>query len=231
MTVQATFRPVAEHALLVSFADEISEAAHTRVLALDQAIADAAPTGVVETVPALVNLLVCFDVMKTDHAAVEHAVRGLLREAGTQSVEGTTHRVEVCYETPFGPDLDAIAGATGLSQEAVINAHLDGDYRVLMYGFAPGYAYMAGVPDAIGVPRKPAPVRDVPAGSVIIAGPQCLVTTLVMPTGWSIIGRSPTQILKGDAERPFLFDVGDRVVFERIGLDRFQRRMSEAADV
>jgi inhibitor of KinA len=71
-------------------------------------------------------------------------------------------------------------------------------------------------------------VRDVPAGSVIIAGPQCLVTTLTMPTGWSIIGRSPTRILTGDPERPFLFDVGDRVTFERIDLATFESAQKEA---
>ncbi|WP_443089964.1 5-oxoprolinase subunit B family protein [Yoonia sp.] len=224
--MQATFRPVAEHALLVSFAAEISEAAHAQVLTLEQAIATAAPAGVVETVPALVNLLVCFDVLTTDHAAVELAVRALLREPHSEGVSGRTHRVAVCYEPPFAPDLDAVASATGLGAEAVINAHLAGDYHVLMYGFAPGYAYLGGLPDSIRVPRKPAPVRDVPAGSVIIAGSQCLVTTLVMPTGWSIIGRSPTPILTGQADRPFLFDVGDRVVFDRIGLDACERLMS-----
>ncbi|MGB5870551.1 MAG: carboxyltransferase domain-containing protein, partial [Albidovulum sp.] len=60
-------------------------------------------------------------------------------------------------------------------------------------------------------------------GSVIIAGPQCLITTLTMPTGWSIIGRSPTRILTGDPTHPFLFDVGDRVSFERIDLATFKR--------
>ena len=91
----------------------------------------------------------------------------------------------------LAPDLGAVANATGLTEEAVINAHLAGDYKVLMYGFAPGYAYLAGVAKAIQVPRKQSAVRDVPAGSVIIAGPQALVTTIIMPTGWSIIGRSP----------------------------------------
>ena len=60
-------------------------------------------------------------------------------------------------------------------------------------------------------------MRGVAAGSVIIAGAQCLVTTLTMPTGWWVIGRSPTRILTGDAARPFLFDVGDRVRFRRVG--------------
>jgi inhibitor of KinA len=90
-----------------------------------------------------------------------------------------------------------------------------------MYGFAPGYAYLAGVPLAIQRPRKPSPLRGIAAGSVLIAGPQCLVTTLTMPTGWWIIGRSPTAILTDDGERPFLFDIGDRVRFRRISRDTF----------
>jgi inhibitor of KinA len=64
-------------------------------------------------------------------------------------------------------------------------------------------------------------VRGVAAGSVIIAGPQCLVTTLTMPTGWWIIGRSPTRILTSDPARPFLFDVGDKVRFRRISRAEF----------
>ncbi len=224
------FKPIADHALLVSFADQISDAAHAEVLALDHALQARPPAGMTETIPALVNLLIDFDVSETDHGAVETHVRGLLDGLQSRDVAGTPRKVQVCYEGSLAPDLGAVASATGLSEEAVINAHLAGDYRVLMYGFAPGYAYMAGIPEAIQVPRKPAPVRDVPAGSVIIAGPQCLVSTLKMPTGWSIIGRSPTQILFNDPDRPFLFDVGDRVAFERIDLATFERLSAEMAD-
>ena len=42
-----------------------------------------------------------------------------------------------------------------------------------------------------------------------------------MPTGWWIIGRSPTPILRDGEERPFLFDIGDRVRFRRIGRAAF----------
>jgi inhibitor of KinA len=51
----------------------------------------------------------------------------------------------------------------------------------------------------------------------MIAGPQCLITTLPMPTGWWVIGRTPLRVLDADAEQPFLFDPGDRVRFTRIG--------------
>lgn len=221
------FRAIADHALLVSFATEISDEAHAKVVALDLAIAAHKPAGVIETVPALVNLLVSFDPLMTDHSTVEGHVRSCLTDLKLQHRVGVPRKVHVCYETPFAPDLTAIAAATGLSIDAVINAHLAGDYDVLMYGFSPGYAYLSGVPQPIQVPRKPAPVRDVPAGSVIIAGPQCLITTLTMPTGWSIIGRSPTAILTGDPHHPFLFDVGDQVTFERIDLAAFERLSKE----
>ena len=99
----------------------------------------------------------------------------------------------------------------------MINAHVSASYRVSMYGFAPGFAYLSGVPDAIQVPRKSSAVRDIPAGSVLIAGPQCLTTTLIMPTGWSIIGRTDVQIITDNPEKPFLYDVGDYVTFQRVG--------------
>ncbi len=214
--MQPHFKAIADHALLVTFADEISDGAHRAVLALDAALAKNAPDGMIETVPAMVNLLVSFDPIATDHSALKDHIVSIFEGPGAGRLVGTNRTVQVCYEGPFSPDLVAVSDATGLSPEAVINAHLAGDFRVLMYGFSPGYAYLSGVAEAIQVPRKPTPIRDVPAGSVIIAGPQCLVTTLTMPTGWSILGRSPTAILTGDPNAPFLFDVGDNVTFERI---------------
>lgn len=227
--MEPQFTAIADHALLVTFADEISDGAHAAVIALDKAIAIAPPVGLIEVVPALVNFLVSFDPLITDHLKVEAHVRDCMKDLKIQEIVGVQRRVQVCYEAPFAPDLDSVAAMKGVSTDVVIKAHLEGDFHVLMYGFAPGYAYLSGVAEGIQVPRKAAPVRNVPAGSVIIAGPQCLVTTLTMPTGWSIIGRSPTPILTGDPSHPFLFDVGDRVTFERIDLARFERMCKETA--
>lgn len=221
------FVPIADHALLVEFASEIGDAATASVVALDRAIARHPVPGALEVVPAYVNLLIDFDPVVTDHDLVESAVRELLSHADDVDVSSRRHVVHVCYDDPFGPDLAAVAETAGLGVEAVIAAHLAGEYRVVMYGFAPGYAYMAGVDPRIRVARKPAPVRGVAAGSVIIAGPQCLITTIEMPTGWSIIGRSATRVLRPDAAEPFLFDVGDRVVFERVDRATFDRLVAE----
>lgn len=215
------YRPVADHAILVEFAEAIAEAPHQAVLGLDAALALAPFAGFREAVPAYVNLLVDFDPAVTTHAAVIAHLRALVAAGGrAEAAAPRLHRVEVCYDPPFAPDLAAVAQQTGLTPEAVIAAHLAGDYRVYLYGFAPGYAYLGGLPEALHLDRKAAPVPGVAAGSVIIAGAQALVTTLTMPTGWWVIGRSPTAILTGEPQRPFLFDVGDRVEFCRVGADR-----------
>ena len=207
------FRAVAEHGLLVEFGARIDDVTHAAVLALDRALAANPFAGFAEAVPAYVNLLVRFNPMVTDHRAVEVALRALIKATPTEGVQGTRRVVDVVYD---GPDLDEVARRCGLSPEAVIAAHLGGDYQVALYGFAPGYAYLSGVPKAIALPRKEAAVRGVASGSVIIAAGQCIVTTLTMPTGWWIIGHSPTVILDPQGARPFLFDVGDRVAFRRL---------------
>ena len=223
------FKPVADHAVLVTFGTEIAEDTHRAVLALDRALMADPPEGMIETVPALVNLLVDFGPLVTDHAAITSDISERLTGLRIETVTGQERVVQVCYDAALAPDLAAVAKATGLSREAVIAAHLSGDYRVLMYGFVPGYAYLGGVPAPIRVPRKPSPVRDIPAGSLLIAGPQCLVTSLTMPTGWSVIGRSPTRIMTRNEARPFFFDVGDTVRFERIDRADFDRLTRESA--
>ena len=209
------FTPMAEHSLLVEFGEKIDRAINDRVLALDAALAAAPFDGFLEAVPTYASLLIRFDPLVADHRTAEGHARGLLgRKSAARKT--TPREVEVCYDADLAPDLSVVAEMTGLSEEAVIAAHLSGRYEVFMYGFAPGYAYLAGVPSALHLPRKPSAIRGIAAGSVLIAGPQCLVSTLTMPTGWWIIGRSPTRILTEDATRPFLFDVGDPVTFKRI---------------
>ena len=218
------FCALAEHGLLVEFGAEIAEAIHARVRALDAALAADPPAGMIETVPAYAGLLIRFDPLVTDHAAVEAAARARLAAPPPVARAAAPRAVEVCYEGDLAPDLAEVAARTGLTPEAVIAAHLAGEYRVYMYGFAPGYAYLAGVPAALQLPRKTAAQRDIPAGSVLIAGPQCLVSTLKMPTGWWIIGRSPTEILTDDPARPFLFEVGEAVRFTRLTRAEFDAR-------
>lgn len=208
------FVPVGDSAVLVEFPGLDADAAWHRVQALDARVN--ALDVVSETCPGLVNLLLRFDPLVTDHDAIEHAVRALPTRPAEQLVPAE-HVLDVRYGGADGFDLDAVASATGLSADGVAAAHAAAAYQVRMYGFAPGYAYLGGVPPELRLPRKPTAVRDVAAGSVIIANDLCLVTTLTMPTGWWVIGRCSTPILTPHADRPARFAVGDSVRFRPIG--------------
>ncbi len=214
----ASFKPVADCAVLVEFGTIVDDDTNRLVIALDQAIASSNIRGVNEVIPGMVNILVNFDPLQTTHVDIQNAVEALLPLNQQTTATGKQHLVNICYEAPFSPDLNDVADARNMSVEAVINAHVGASYRVSMYGFAPGFAYLSGVPDAIQVPRKTSPVRDIPAGSVLIAGPQCLTTTLIMPTGWSIVGRTDVQVITEEPDKPFLYDVGDHVTFRRVGI-------------
>lgn len=210
-----TFRPAGSGAVLADFGGAIEDDVFARVVALDRALSAQPSAWLLETTPAYTSLLIVFDPLLTDHAAVTQHIQSLDVPPADLAV-ATTHTIPVCYEGDAAPDIDAVAATLDLSTEAVIAAHLAGDYRVFMYGFAPGYAYLGGVPAALKLPRKAAAVRGHPIGSVMVAGPQCLITTLDMPTGWWVIGRTPARVLDAASDKPFLFEPGDRVRFTRI---------------
>ena len=209
-------RPMGDQGILVEFGDRINTAIHERVLSFDAQLRASPFRGFTESVPAYASVYVGYDCLVTDLNTVVVAAKKILDTASSVPLSERRIAVQVCYDQPFAPDLIAVADQLGLSTEDVVRAHLGGDYRVFMYGFAPGYAYLGGVPSSLNLPRKSSPVRNVPAGSVLIAGRQCLVSTIPMPTGWWIIGRSPTQILSPHSDSPFLFDIGDHVRFTRI---------------
>ncbi len=213
--------PAGDRGLLVEFGDSVDVAVSERVLAFDAALRARPFGGFTESVPSYAAVLVGFDPVEVAPAAVRAHIGALLAAPQPRQAAAALHEIPVCYEQPFGPDLAEVAQRCGMSEEAVIAAHLSGEYRVFRFGFAPGYGYLGGVPEAIRLPRKTNPVRGRPAGSVVIAGPMCLVTTVTAPTGWWLIGRSPARIVDIHRERQFLFDVGDQIRFRRIRAEEF----------
>lgn len=210
--------PVGDSGVILRFGDSIGEEAEGLVLAADRAVQRARFSGVIETVPSYTALYVAYDPMVTDARSLADCLQAMdiKVEALAETQEWT---VPVCYDEAFSPDLDALCESVGMEREALIECHLSGEYRVSMYGFAPGYAYMRGVPTPMQAPRKKRPVNDVPAGSVIVAGPQCIVTTLPYPTGWWRIGYSSFEFLQRDEDNQFPVAVGSRVRFERVAAD------------
>jgi len=206
-------RPIADTGVLVEFGDTIDDATLDKVLSFDAALSQANFIGHTDRVPTATCVLVGYNPLETDFDSVCEHIEKHLHNTGEESSTTTHWQIPTCYAEPFAPDLSAVADALAISEHDVVEQHYSGNYKVTMYGFAPGYAYLGGVPDKIQLPRKSGPVNNVPAQTVMIAGVQCLITTLTMPTGWWRIGMTTFRPLQMDKSNPFLLNVGDTLEF------------------
>lgn len=220
-------RPVGEAALLIELGNVVCEETHRAVLDLDDALSTAGIAAICETVPAYTSVLVRYDPDLISFDGLRLLCEPLMQQSGAKAHAGSCHDVPVCFDAPHAPDLETVANRLGMKVDAVTEQFLRATFRVYMYGFAPGYAYMGGVPPALHQPRKTSAVRGHPVGSVLIAGPQCLISTLPMPTGWWVIGRTPLTVLDREADQPPIFQPGDTVRFRRIDAAQFARWATE----
>ncbi|CAA7618718.1 5-oxoprolinase subunit PxpB [Magnetospirillum sp. SS-4] len=167
--------------------------------------------GLIETVPGLSSLLVCFDPARASRDAVEAAVRERASGVGgAEPAAGRLWRIAVRYD---GPDLGAVAAAAGLSVDEVIALHGGTRYSVLMLGFMPGFAYLGGLDSRLRIPRRAEPRLRVPAGSVAIADDMTAIYPWESPGGWHLLGTAGVVLFDQTRQPPALLAAGDQVEF------------------
>ncbi|MFC0447347.1 5-oxoprolinase subunit B family protein [Rhodococcus jostii] len=150
-----------------------------------------------------------------DMRALADNVRQLLRTARTDASAGLPDRDTVVIPVRYdGEDLDEVARSLGMTTQEVVEAHTAAEHRVGFFGFAPGFAYIDGAPDALKLPRRSSPRPRVGAGLVAIAGTQTVVYPGGTPGGWHLIGSTSEVLWDIDAANPSRLSVGDRVIFE-----------------
>jgi KipI family sensor histidine kinase inhibitor len=142
---------------------------------------------------------------------LESLVADAMRADGSARRAARVHTIEAVYD---GPDLDEVAGLTGLSAGEVADLHTSLEYRVELVGFLPGFAYLASVDPRLVVARRPLPRSRVEAGSLAIAGPYTGIYPFASPGGWRLIGHVvDANVFDASRNPPALFAPGDRVRF------------------
>lgn len=223
------YLPSGEAALTVEFGQAIDPELNAQVLALDAALTAAAIPGIIETVPTYRSLLIHFDPLLLATDDVIAKVEAL--EAAPLPETAPKHWIiPACYEGPHAEDLDEVAAALSLSPADIVALHAGATYRVYMYGFAPGYVFLGGLPQELAISRRATPRPPVPKGALLIAGGQALIGHDPMPTGWYLIGRTPVPLFDPTHEPPCFIAVGDRISFEAIDAQRFAEMERAARD-
>ncbi len=210
-----------ESALVVEYGDSADPAHHDAVLALDAALVAASLDGILETVPTYRSLMIHFDPRVLTNEALAAHVAGL-DPGAIERPAPRRWRVPACYDDPHAEDLAEVATLLGLTPERVAALHVGVSYRVVMYGFAPGFVFLAGLYDALHVSRRRTPRLPAQAGALTIANGQALICSVAMPTGWYVLGRTPARTFDPHGEPVFPLAVGDEIVFERVDAERFE---------
>jgi KipI family sensor histidine kinase inhibitor len=213
-------RPFGDRAFLATFESE-SEAKRWV-----SEVKKHACTGVTEVVLAYASAAVFTDPDQVNFVDVETQLRSVVPPNHSDKV-GILIELPVLYD---GEDLAGVARALGFRVEEVVALHSGTDYDVFAIGFIPGFPYAGYLPDELrGLPRRPSPRTNVPAGSVAIAGKQTGVYPHESPGGWHLIGRTPLTIANV-ADGHFPIRAGDRLRFVPITLEEYSARQGERLD-
>lgn len=199
--------PSGTTALLVEL-DDLDE-----VLGLYAALADDPPSGVVDVVPAARTLLVVTDPALTSLSAAADAVR---RTTPSPDRLGSGDLVEipVSYD---GEDLKEAAQLLGCDDAELVRRHTASEWVVAFCGFSPGFGYLTSKTWQTEVPRRSSPRKNVPSGSVALAGEFSGVYPRESPGGWQLIGRTEVAVFDPSREPATLLRPGTRVRFEDVG--------------
>ncbi len=219
-----TLTPLGDSAVVLALGAGMDELALPRVRAVAAALASDPIVGVVDIVPAFASVTVFYAPARIgSYAQLCAAVtdRAARAEAGVVAQPERRIEIPVCYDGEFGADLGDVAARNGLTFARVIELHTSAEYRVQAVGFAPGFAYLGGLPEKIHTPRRATPRTGVPAGTVGIGGAQTGVYPLATPGGWNLIGRTPLKMFDATRAEPALLRFGDRVTFRAIGAGEF----------
>ena len=177
----------------------------SEVVAAAAAVRAADLAGVDEVIPGARTVLVQFsggepsglrEILTVEHEQVQ--ADGLLIEVPTR------------YD---GPDLAEVAERTALSVDDVIALHSGTEFVAAFCGFAPGFAYLSGLPSVLQLPRRPSPRTLVPAGSLAMASEFTSVYPTASPGGWHLLGTVAVSMFDLTRQPAALIAPGDRVRF------------------
>ncbi|MGY0003941.1 5-oxoprolinase subunit B family protein [Micromonospora sp. I033] len=195
-------RPVGAHALLLDCDGPEQVEAWRAELWRRRA---AGELSAVEIVPAAATVLL--DGVP-DPAAAAARIAGWTPAGVAATAAAAEVRVPTVYD---GPDLPAVAEHWGVGVPAVVERLRRTEFRVAFCGFAPGFAYLTGLPAELAVPRLATPRTRVPAGSVALAGPYAGIYPTASPGGWLLVGRTDLVLFDVHADPPARLTPGSRV--------------------
>jgi KipI family sensor histidine kinase inhibitor len=218
-----TFHPLGDTALIINFKQIVKKEINFEVFQLTHYLKSKKIEGILFYVPAYCSLTIGYDPEKWEYAVLVERVRRFIDKLPVKktTVTGRHWKIPVCYHELFGFDLKELAFEKEVTTDQIIQWHTSQTYHVYMLGFLPGFVYLGDLSEPLFCSRKEHPRLSVPSQSVGLAGHQTGIYPLDAPGGWQIIGKTPIRIFNPANVDPFLFKMGDQIVFTPIDKEEF----------
>lgn len=223
------FYACGDHAYTLDAGNQINVDVNRFIIRLFQQIQEQKPSYILDIIPAYSSITIVYNPLSFTGSDVipETIIHQCFKDAIQQtenkrsSEPGNIIRIPVCYHPSLAPDLESLCHQKQIAIDTLITLHTKKTYRVFMNGFLPGFAYMGTVDDRIATPRHASPRKQVPAGSVGIAGYQTGIYPFESPGGWQLIGRTSATLFNLHSDNPCLLKPGDEVQFYAVPLENF----------
>lgn len=221
MSIPFEIEPIAEGSLLVRFQHPANATLAIHIGECARDIMQSFAHGLMNVTPSYTTLLIDYLPYRLAQNDLMAQLTSLLNQP-RQANQTNANIIElpVYYHPDVGPDLISYH-EQGLSLQEVIQLHTSVTYTVCAIGFAPGFAFMTEVAEALRRPRRTSPRLMLPKGSVGIAEHQTAIYPNASPGGWNIIGNCPVNLFNPNQTPMSPWQIGSQVQFRSIEREEF----------
>ncbi|ENM5798843.1 5-oxoprolinase subunit PxpB [Vibrio mimicus] len=221
MSIPFQIEPIAEGSLLVRFQHPANATLAIHIGECARDIMQSFAHGLMNVTPSYTTLLIDYLPYRLAQNDLMAQLTSLLNQPRqVNQTNANIIELPVYYHPDVGPDLISYH-EQGLSLQEVIQLHTSVAYTVCAIGFAPGFAFMTKVAEALRRPRRATPRMMLPKGSVGIAENQTAIYPNASPGGWNIIGNCPVNLFNPNQTPMSPWQIGSQVQFRSIEREEF----------
>ena len=187
---------------------------------------------IINCVPSYNKILIQFNpLINNKYKIISYLKQINLKKKYINKIDTDFIEIPICYDSIFSLDLQDISKKLSISQNEIINLHLNTEFHVYMIGFMPGLPFMGNLDSRLYLERKLIPRSSLKKGSVGIVNKFCVIYPNTSPGGWNIIGRTPVNLFNKEISEPCLINAGKKVRFKKINLSQFNKMEKDLGGV
>ena len=210
-------------ALYCDFGSEVNQVINSKVIQYFKSIKEKEIEGITNLTPSYNKLIISFDLKLTKFNNLKKIIENLELNK-IEKTESNKITIPVCCDKKFALDIKRLENKLKISEEKIYEKFFSKEYYCYMTGFIAGHPFLGDIDESLRAKRLETPRVKIPKGSVGLTEQFCNIYTYESPGGWNIIGNTPINIFdKKNELKPNLINPGDKVIFQRISADEYEK--------